>query len=139
MVHPEYNARTVANDIALVELEQALVFNRRVRPACLWPYTADFKNNTALAVAGWGVVDSNGTRPHILQKATLYSLDLPDCNSTLMGLNYYKDAKLNNGLNEGQICALNDKSDSCWVSWCILCTGASQVCQSSNVLIIYSG
>ena len=33
--HPNYNDRTINNDIALLELERPATFNRRVKPVCL--------------------------------------------------------------------------------------------------------
>lgn len=60
IVHPDYNATSITNDIALIQLEYALVFNSRVQPACLWPYTREFGNGTEMMVAGWGVTEANG-------------------------------------------------------------------------------
>lgn len=36
IIHPEYNASTLYNDIAILKLETPVQFNNYVRPCCLW-------------------------------------------------------------------------------------------------------
>lgn len=64
VVHPEYSASAVYNDIALIKLSEPVTFNRLVQPACLW--TEDELNMTVIT-AGFGLYDILGNNP-ALQK-----------------------------------------------------------------------
>ncbi|XP_075989181.1 trypsin-like [Anticarsia gemmatalis] len=45
--HPQYSEHSRDNDIALLQLETAITFNKNVLPACLPEPTAEFKTNEA--------------------------------------------------------------------------------------------
>ena len=50
--HPEYNSASDAHDIAVLELDDALIFSDYVQPACL--PTREPIPKTVCEVAGWG-------------------------------------------------------------------------------------
>ena len=50
--HPEYNSQSDAHDIAVLELDDALIFSDYVQPACL--PTREPIAKTTCEVAGWG-------------------------------------------------------------------------------------
>lgn len=58
MQHPNYNAITGVNDIALIQLWTPLEFSNLVRPACLNINTEDLGNGTSLTILGWGVTST---------------------------------------------------------------------------------
>lgn len=50
--HPGYNTRTKENDIALLKLQQPLVFNQFVRPIDIW--MTSLPNFWKCTITGWG-------------------------------------------------------------------------------------
>lgn len=66
-MHPHYDRIAMTNDLALIKLDQPLLFNRWVRPACLpklW-LSEHFSSKEPLfdetcVTAGWGAVFEHG-------------------------------------------------------------------------------
>ena len=53
-MHPNYNKKTMDNDIAVLELAEELTFTDKIKPACLpSSATKDF-SGTASTISGWG-------------------------------------------------------------------------------------
>ncbi|XP_017047727.1 trypsin-1-like [Drosophila ficusphila] len=76
--HPDYNVTTENNDIALLELNETIVFNEKIKPACL--ATSDVADHETLTVSGWGYLkDSSKKLPDELQKAEVRVLDISGC------------------------------------------------------------
>lgn len=60
ILHPDYNPRTEANDIALIELDRPVTFNDYVQPACLPHVTKDSKTSFKNCyISGWGTTAQN--------------------------------------------------------------------------------
>ncbi|KAJ6651560.1 hypothetical protein lerEdw1_020895 [Lerista edwardsae] len=60
VLHPDYNPRTEANDIALIELDRPVTFNDYVQPACLPHVTKDSKTSFKNCyISGWGTTTQN--------------------------------------------------------------------------------
>ncbi|SPP82545.1 trypsin-7-like [Drosophila guanche] len=98
--HPDYDG-DVMNDIALVELTSKVVFNDRIKPACLPTTSGD--EHDSMTVSGWGrysATTPNAQSP-VLRKADLKLFHLSECGPE--------------ALEEMHICAGGDKqtSDSC--------------------------
>ena len=57
--HPDYNPKTIFNDIALIELKRPITFGQYSRPACLSNYNFDnlIKNDQKCIVSGWGAIE----------------------------------------------------------------------------------
>merc|ERR1712117_562508 len=53
-LHPDYNSRTVDNDIALLELAEDLTFTDKIKPACLPSSEAKDYSGSASTISGWG-------------------------------------------------------------------------------------
>lgn len=51
-VHPSYNTRSLANDVALVKLRSSLVYTDKISPACL-PNGRSTSDGDAVVVTGW--------------------------------------------------------------------------------------
>lgn len=72
VVHPKYNFFTYEFDLALVKLEQPLVFAPHISPICL-PATDDLLIGENATVTGWGRLSEGGTLPSVLQEVSSLS------------------------------------------------------------------
>lgn len=52
--HPDYNEKTVNNDVALLRLKHPFNFNQHVQPACLPEHTDELKIGSRAIIIGWG-------------------------------------------------------------------------------------
>lgn len=66
MRHPQYSARSVKNDIALIELDADVDFNDNVRPACIFTDVRDLPENRELIIAGWGSIEADSKRSEFI-------------------------------------------------------------------------
>merc|ERR1712149_157740 len=53
-LHPDYNSRTIDNDIAVLELAEDLTFTKKIKPACLPSSETKDYSGSATTVSGWG-------------------------------------------------------------------------------------
>merc|ERR1712117_674482 len=53
-LHPDYNSRTVDNDIAVLELAEDLTFTDKIKPACLPSSQTKDYSGSASTISGWG-------------------------------------------------------------------------------------
>merc|ERR1712156_695237 len=53
-LHPDYNSRTIDNDIAVLELAEDLAFTKKIKPACLPSSETKDYSGSASTVSGWG-------------------------------------------------------------------------------------
>merc|ERR1712240_16095 len=53
-LHPDYNSRTVDNDIAVLELAEDLTFTDKMKPACLPSSETKDYSGSASTISGWG-------------------------------------------------------------------------------------
>merc|ERR1711963_702118 len=53
-LHPDYNSRTIDNDIAVLELAEDLTFTKKIKPACLPSSETKDYSGSASTVSGWG-------------------------------------------------------------------------------------
>ncbi|CAF4233860.1 unnamed protein product, partial [Rotaria magnacalcarata] len=65
-VHPDWNADTVINDIALLRLAEPANFNEYVQPACL--PGPDPKPDSEVVLISWGAVKTGGGTHHVLKQ-----------------------------------------------------------------------
>ncbi|XP_072233408.1 ovochymase-1 isoform X2 [Leuresthes tenuis] len=80
--HHRYNTHTKESDLALVKLEQPLVFNEFVRPIGIW--MSSLPELMRCTITGWGSTQENGPRVHRLQEVNVSILAFDVCNE------YYK-------------------------------------------------
>ncbi|BFF92781.1 chymotrypsin-2 [Drosophila madeirensis] len=76
-VHCNYNFPEYSNDIALLKLNDSIVFNEVTQPVAL--PTEPLANGTELLLTGWGSTVLWGDTPDVLQKASLTYVDYPTC------------------------------------------------------------
>jgi len=98
--HPNYNANTFANDIALMRLSTPLNFDTYVQPANI--PSASFSPAANLVVAGWGTTSSGGSLSSILLKVTVPLVSTAVCQQA-----YGSD------IRAGMLCAGTGGRDSC--------------------------
>lgn len=85
VAHPDYNNRTLDNDIALVELRAAVQYSGRLSPVCLGDaqFIEQMVFNAPKPVlgfaSGWGRVNIKGPRPENLQEVRLPVLSKRVC------------------------------------------------------------
>ncbi|XP_029466648.1 transmembrane protease serine 9 [Rhinatrema bivittatum] len=103
--HPSYNVDTADYDVALLQLESPLTFNKYLRPICLPSASHTFPVGKKCIISGWGYLkEDNLVKPEILQKATVVLLDQMLCRGLY-----------SNAVTERMVCAgyLDGKIDSC--------------------------
>ncbi|NWR76480.1 TMPS9 protease, partial [Centropus unirufus] len=103
--HPLFNPIFLDFDVAVLELERPLVFNKYIQPICLPPAVQTFPVGKKCIISGWGdLQEGNVTKPEILQKASVGIIDQKIC-----------DFLYNFSLTDRMICAgfLEGKVDSC--------------------------
>ncbi|XP_052872631.1 serine protease Hayan-like [Anopheles cruzii] len=111
-LHPEYNAVTYRNDLAVVELATPASGWPFVDPACLYtkPSAALTATDSPLSVQGWGTVQPGDTEPSPrLMKAHLQVLGRDVCASGIP-----RSRRNPAGLHDGQLCALgrNERNET---------------------------
>ncbi|XP_026721050.1 transmembrane protease serine 9 isoform X2 [Athene cunicularia] len=103
--HPLFNPVLLDFDVAVLELARPLVFNKYIQPICLPLAVQKFPVGKKCIISGWGdLQEGNGTKPEILQKASVSIIDQETCNFLY-----------NFSLTDRMICAgfLEGKVDSC--------------------------
>lgn len=83
VVHPKYNFFTYEFDLALVKLEQALIFAPHISPICL-PATDDLLIGENATVTGWGRLSEGGTLPSVLQEVSVPIVSNDRCKSMFL-------------------------------------------------------
>ncbi|XP_068622531.1 venom protease-like [Battus philenor] len=112
IVHPLYKAPKKYNDIAIIELQSHVTFNKYVQPACLWTKFDTSPLGTKATLTGWGVIETARllTSPE-LQAAEVDIFDSKVCDDLLKP----SCSRLWCGMNETQLCAgkLSGGVDAC--------------------------
>jgi len=98
--HPNYNANTYANDIAVMRLSSAFTLGTYVRAATLPSSGAGVSGN--LVVCGWGTTSQGGSLSAILLKVTVPFVNTATCQQAY-----------GNQIVAGMICAGTGGKDSC--------------------------
>ncbi|XP_036977682.1 ovochymase-1 [Acanthopagrus latus] len=81
--HQGYNTRTKDSDVALLKLQQPLVFNQFIRPIDIWMNPLfPFRKCT---ITGWGSTRENGPRVNRLQEVNVTILPHDVCNQYYLG------------------------------------------------------
>jgi len=80
IMHPNYNARTLQNDIALVKLATPITFNSNLQPICA-PDNISYEYWRTIC-SGWGTLSSGGACcPQTLQYVALNTTTNAFCNN----------------------------------------------------------
>ncbi|XP_045773067.1 trypsin-1-like [Maniola jurtina] len=107
--HPHHVRRLKYNDIALLKLEQSVVFTPSLNPICL--YTKNEDPSVPLIITGWGRTNTTrNVRNPYLQKATVVVVSKSKCEEA-----HPSWRKLPQGISDEQICAGDPKGlrDTC--------------------------
>ncbi|EFC43869.1 predicted protein [Naegleria gruberi] len=99
--HPLYDSSEVVNDIALIELKDAVEFSTSIRPIEIPDDNPE--EGTDLTLAGWGSDPNDKKSTYLLKEANFPLLNERACGN--IGLSISR--------NRGQICAGKDGSDAC--------------------------
>ncbi len=86
--HPNYNATTENNDLALIKLASPATLNNRVAMIGLTSSDEDSSlasAGTLATVTGWGTLSENGPSPQILQTVAVPIVANQTCNTTYLG------------------------------------------------------
>lgn len=83
--HPDYNADTYDNDIALLELESDVELNQNIWPICLPSSSYDFPVGKSVWITGWGATREGGFAATILQKAEVRIINETVCDTLMEG------------------------------------------------------
>ncbi|XP_057365453.2 serine protease 30-like [Daphnia carinata] len=112
--HPTYDPvkSKVADDIALIQLDQEAEWNDMVQPTCLPNPDKDSYTGMVATVAGWGLtneIKNGGQRPNTLQKVDLPIIENKVCQE------WYKEEKKSLTIVDTSMCAGFEKGgkDSC--------------------------
>ncbi|XP_045899476.1 serine protease 27-like [Micropterus dolomieu] len=83
IVNPNYNNKTLNNDIALLQLSSPVTFTDYIRPVCLAADGSVFNNGTTCWVTGWGNTQSDVSLPYPrhLQQVSVPVVSNRDCNA----------------------------------------------------------
>lgn len=110
--HPSYKRPVEYHDIALLQLEKNVIFNRWVRPCCL-PYSLpDIGTDNKATATGWGHVEWAGDGSDDLLKVTLDLISHEECNPSYTS--QFQDHKFPRGIvADWQICAGRFGKDTC--------------------------
>ncbi|XP_064424674.1 transmembrane protease serine 9 [Latimeria chalumnae] len=104
-IHHLYDVEASDYDIAMVELESPLVFNKFIQPLCLPSVLHTFPVGKTCLISGWGKLRENSNlKPEVLQGAKVDLMDDRTCR------HLYKSA-----ITARMVCAgfLEGKVDSC--------------------------
>ncbi|XP_044211137.1 ST14 transmembrane serine protease matriptase a [Thunnus albacares] len=83
--HPNYNAYTFDNDIALMELDSPVTYSDYIRPICLPAAQHDFPTGNTVWITGWGATREGGFAATVLQKAQVRIINHSVCNDLMGG------------------------------------------------------
>ncbi|KAK5868980.1 hypothetical protein PBY51_009946 [Eleginops maclovinus] len=83
--HPNYNAYTFDNDIALMELDSPVTYSDYIQPICLPSSQHNFPTASTVWITGWGATREGGFAATILQKAQVRIINPSVCNDLMAG------------------------------------------------------
>lgn len=99
IVHPNYDSKTLENDLALIKLKRPVPFREDIQPICLPSYNEDFTGLDGYAT-GWGLTDFDKRQlPDTLQIVRLPIISNKRCQSM------YKKAGHDKEITDMDLCA----------------------------------
>ncbi|EDO46802.1 predicted protein, partial [Nematostella vectensis] len=118
IVHPKFNGKFVNGDfaepidydIALLELEQPVLFDNRVYPICLPPSNMEEPAGKICYITGWGRNGWRGHRSKFLKQAALPLVSRDQCNRMESYNGQVHKTSLCAGFNDGSVDACQSDS-----------------------------
>lgn len=99
ILHPDYDPKTLENDLALIKLKRPVPFREDIQPICLPAFNEDFTGLDGYAT-GWGLTDFDKRQlPDTLQIVRLPVISNKRCQSM------YKKAGHDKQITEMDLCA----------------------------------
>lgn len=84
-IHPQYDPRTLVNDVAVIKVMVPFLYDQFVQPVQLASNNPN--PGEILTLSGWGKTSYPGIVPNDLQYIQLVDLDLQSCANQLQGTN----------------------------------------------------
>uniref|UniRef100_A0A182PNG1 Peptidase S1 domain-containing protein n=1 Tax=Anopheles epiroticus TaxID=199890 RepID=A0A182PNG1_9DIPT len=137
--HSRYKKTSKYHDIALVELEENIGFNKRVLPICPYTDKNDMPVLEDLVVAGWGATQNHIQSPSLMY-ATVRTVAQQDCRDDYaLLLKASPNKKLSEGIIDEIYCAKGSLADNV-TEYIDACEGDSggplQAKQNNNLFLI---
>ncbi|XP_077406821.1 chymotrypsin-like protease CTRL-1 [Vanacampus margaritifer] len=106
--HPDYDARSLQNDIALMRLSSALTFNDYIRPVCMASNSSQFNNATKCWNTGWGKIGAEEANQAFdrLQEVEIPIIGNKQCDCAFSRLE-------NSDITSGMICSGEEGKGAC--------------------------
>ncbi|CAH1400959.1 unnamed protein product [Nezara viridula] len=102
--HESYDDKQILNDIAILVTSTPISFNQEVGPVCLWKEKSNL-DGEYIKVMGWGTTKGTAEE-NFLREVDLKVIPLDKC----------KQSWSNIDMSGSQLCAHEDRKDSCNVS-----------------------
>ncbi|KAG5668664.1 hypothetical protein PVAND_016596 [Polypedilum vanderplanki] len=77
VTHPEFDAKSLQNDISMIKTETFIDFTISIRPVRLQAMPAE--EGIEAFVSGWGYINSKGTNPDVLQWIKVKTINIDEC------------------------------------------------------------
>nr|AQM58401.1 venom s1 protease 23 [Pristhesancus plagipennis] len=103
ILHPEFDAGSKLNDIAIMVLKKEIKFNNIVGPVCLPNKKIDLEEKF-VKVMGWGRLFDRGIQSKVLMKVNLKIVDFEQC------AEFYRKLRLE---DQNQFCTYGHDKDTC--------------------------
>ncbi|CAG7647062.1 unnamed protein product [Allacma fusca] len=83
IMHPEYNRRTIDNDVALLKLKKEVTLSQDsvFQPVCIPASDGPTFESYNATVAGWGATSAGGSQSTVLRKVDVPIMSNIDCNT----------------------------------------------------------
>ncbi|CAK1548137.1 unnamed protein product [Leptosia nina] len=104
ILHEDYNRTSYANDVEVIKVKREIQYGEKVKPISL--PTADTPGGVELIVSGWGYTNNYRRTPDKLQKLTVKSLSVEDCQNSDL-----KRFKNTNPITDHQICTYTRENE----------------------------
>ncbi|XP_053973147.1 chymotrypsin-1-like [Hylaeus volcanicus] len=83
VAHPNYNDRTISNDVAVIRVNRNIAFNAKVKSIGL--ASRNVADGSSCVLSGWGTLKAGGSVPNKLQYANLRVESLSKCQQAWKG------------------------------------------------------
>ncbi|CAL4070620.1 unnamed protein product [Meganyctiphanes norvegica] len=138
-IHPSYGSGSVEyNDIAILETDRKVQFNKKIWPFCLPESNQVFNDYSLLNIAGWGKTEQS-TKPSVIQETYVHLISKPRCESSWRehasaDYDIITRSTYPQGLTKEILCAGRDGVDACEGD-----SGGPMSYQNSNGQVILVG
>jgi len=110
ITHPNWNSRTLDNDIAIVKLRSNITYTKSIVPVCLPEDYVDTDLASLLSslepvVVGWGATQTYGPAETVLRQATVPMVTRGQCSAAYSGVEV--------SIDETKVCAGQGGTDTC--------------------------